>query len=166
MPCCEMKNILIFHKKLLYVSIFLCSFVNYLESTTKIMKPKVLAKKVTLKDFPLEFLRTINGTLGLTKGELTLTAAILEKYMEFGRQGLKEPFLSKFVFSTDGRKKLCEITGNLSNQNFGNKLKELVDKGVLVSSNSGYAIRSSLLPSTEVTFKFIITDEDTGQAVP
>lgn len=125
------------------------------------MKPKVLAKKVTLEEFPYEFLRTLNGTLGLTKGELNLTAAILGKYMEFGRQGLKEPFLSKFVFSTDERKKLCEATGNLSNQNFGNKLKELVDKGVLTYSDAGYAVQASLLPSTEVIFKFIITDEST-----
>lgn len=123
-------------------------------------KTKVLQKKVTLKEFPYEFLKTLNGTLNLTKGELSLTSAILSKYIEFGGQGLREPFLSKFVFSTDERKKICEAEGNLSNQNFGNKLKELVDKGVLSYSTEGYAIVPSLLPTPEVLFKFIIVDEE------
>lgn len=126
---------------------------------------KVLQTKTTLNDLPLTYLRVLNGTLKLTEKELELTAALIKKYMYFGSQGLKEPFLSKFVFSTEERRSLCESLNGLSIQNLGNKFQQLVDKGVLIKDDSGYSLQHSLLPQTEITFKFIIINDEPGETL-
>lgn len=126
---------------------------------------KVLQTKTTLNDLPLRYLRVLNGTLKLTEKELELTAALVKKYIHFGTQGLKEPFLSKFVFSTEERRSLCESLNGLSIQNLGNKLQQLMDKGVLVKDEMGYSLLHSLLPQEEITFKFIIIDDEPGETL-
>lgn len=114
--------------------------------------------KVTEEQLPKEYLRVLNGLLGLTDGEIVLTSKIISRYRKYGGDGLREPYLSKFVFSTEERKSLCSEMGGLSNQNLGNKLKQLVDKQVLVSSEGSYVLHQSLLPQPEVTFIFKLVD--------
>lgn len=133
--------------------------------SAKLTTMKILRTKTTLNDLPLKYLKVLNGTLKLTEKELELTAALVKKYMYFGSQGLKEPFLSKFVFSTDERRSLCESLNSLSVQNLGNKFQQLVDKGVLVKDETGYSLLHSLLPQEEVTFKFIIIDDEPGETL-
>lgn len=115
--------------------------------------------KVTQEEFPKRYLQTFNGILGLTESELDLSAVIIGKYLEFGRDGLREPFLSKFVFSTDGRESIKKELDNISNQNLGNKLKQLVEKGVLTQDGRELRLENSLLPQPEVIFRFIVEDE-------
>lgn len=111
------------------------------------------------KDLPIRFIKVLNGMYGLTESEIKLTAAIAEKYTVYKEQGLKEPFLSKFIFSTEERKKLCDTLDGLSSQNLGNKFKQLVDKKVLTQVEGNYSLADVLLPETEVTFKFILNDK-------
>ena len=119
--------------------------------------------KTTEKDLPVQYLKVLNGILGLTEGEIKLTSIIISKYRVYGKDGLREPYLSKFVFSTDGRKDICAELDGMSNQNLGNKLKQLVDKGVLQNSTEdGYTLHASLLPQSEITFKFEIIDDQSG----
>ena len=125
----------------------------------------ILKCRTTTENFPIMYLKTLNGTLGLTEKELELTAEIIKKYLRFMSQGLQEPFLSKFVFSTEERKSLCESLDGLSNQNLGNKFKQLVDKKVLAQDGNNYSLISRLIPSKEIIFKFIIEDDITGQTV-
>lgn len=125
----------------------------------------ILKCRTTTENFPIMYLKTLNGTLGLTEKELELTAEIIKKYLRFMSQGLQEPFLSKFVFSTEERKSLCESLDGLSNQNLGNKFKQLVDKKVLTQEENNYSLISRLIPSKEIIFKFIIEDDITGQTV-
>ncbi len=44
--------------------------------------------------FSKAYLTLFNGTLKLTERELDLLSLLLDKYLEFKEQGLKEPFLS------------------------------------------------------------------------
>lgn len=121
---------------------------------------RTLVTKTTRADFPSRFLKTLNGNIKLTEKEIELTAAIVEKYLYYGAEGLREPFLSKFVFSTEERKKLCDNLDGLSSQNLGNKLKQLLGKRVLKMVDGGYALDAKLLPVDEITFKFIIIEDD------
>ena len=125
----------------------------------------ILQCKTTTENFPLMYLKTLNGTIGLTEKELELTAELIKKYLRFMSQGLQEPFLSKFVFSTEERKSLCESLDGLSNQNLGNKFKQLVDKGVLLQDGNNYSLIHRLIPTKEVIFKFILEDDTTGKTV-
>ena len=121
--------------------------------------------KTTKTDLPLRFARVLNGMYGLTESELKLTAAISERYVEYKEQGLKEPFLSKFVFSTEERKRLCDTLDGLSNQNLGNKFKQLVDKKVLLPFEGSYKLSTALLPEAELTFKFEIVNDESREAI-
>lgn len=118
--------------------------------------------KTTERDLPEMYLKVLNGILGLTDGEVKLTSIIISKYRVYGKDGLREPYLSKFVFSTDGRKDICAELDGMSNQNLGNKLKQLVDKGVLTNAEDGYTLHASLLPQPEITFKFEVLDDEPG----
>ena len=117
---------------------------------------KILRTKTTWNEFPLKYLKVLNGTLKLTDKELELTAEIIKEYLKYGSQGLQEPFLSKFVFSTEGRKSICDNLNGLSTQNLGNKLKQLVDKRVLQVINGNYIINHKCLPQPEITFRFYV----------
>lgn len=124
----------------------------------KIPKKRVLGSRTTTKDLPDKYLRVLNGIFKLTDKELELAAALVTKYMHFHKQGLKEPFLSKFVFSTEERRSLCDSLDGISSQNLGNKFKQLVDKKVLSQKDGGYVLDHTLMPTEEITFKFIIDD--------
>ena len=126
---------------------------------------KILRTKTTWNEFPLKYLKVLNGTLKLTDKESELTAEIIKEYLKYGSQGLQEPFLSKFVFSTEGRKSICDNLNGLSTQNLGNKLQQLLDKGVLVKDEAGFSLSNRLLPELEITFKFEIVDDATGEVL-
>ena len=104
--------------------------------------------------FSKAYVTLFNGTLKLTARELDLLSSILDKYLEFREEGLKEPFLSKFVFSAETKKEVQETLG-LQTQHFQNILSGLVKKGVLLSEGSGrYTILPHIIPKKEIGFKF------------
>lgn len=113
--------------------------------------------KTTREELSTLYLKVLNGMLGLTDGELKLTACICDLYLEYGAQGLQEPFLSKFVFSTDGRKQLADKM-EVSSQGLSNKLNQLVSKGALVKTDSDYHIHADLLPKPEVIIRMEVVD--------
>jgi len=119
---------------------------------------KIFETTVTSEEFPMKYLQVLNGTFRLTDKELELAATIIGKYMHFGKQGLREPFLSKFVFSAEERKNLRESLDNLSSQSLGNQLKQLLKKHVLGKEDTTLYLNPSLLPVSEITFKFVIDD--------
>lgn len=115
----------------------------------------ILEKQTTAADFPKDFLKVINGSLKLTDKELDLAAIIIGMYLTY-QSKMEEPFLSKYIFSTEGRKQICEASGDLSAQNLGNKLKQLVDKRVLQQINGDYILNKKCMPTPEITFRFFI----------
>jgi hypothetical protein len=100
------------------------------------------------------YLTLFNGSLKLTEKELGLLSLLLDKYVEFKEEGLKEPFLSKFVFSTETKKEVQKIS-KTEPQYFQNILASLVKKGPLISKGFGqYTFDSMVIPRREIAFKF------------
>ena len=102
----------------------------------------------------LAFLKILNGNLALTSQELKLASVILDAYAEHIKGGLQEPYLSKFVFSTDGRKLMMDsmdTNGKFSQQNLTNLFKKLEEKGVLGKVDNEYTINPSLIVKDVVT---------------
>lgn len=115
----------------------------------------ILSKQTTVEDFPADFLKVINGSLKLTDKELNLAAIIIGRYIAY-QSKMEEPYLSKYIFSTEGRKEICELSGELSAQNLGNKLKQLVAKRILQVVDGNYLINTKCLPVPEVTLRFFV----------
>lgn len=100
------------------------------------------------------YLILFNGSLKLTERELDLLSLLLDKYTEFKEEGLIEPFLSKFVFSTETKKNV-QKSMNINAQYFQNIISGLVKKGCLKSLGAGqYAINASLIPRKQIGFHF------------
>lgn len=101
------------------------------------------------------YLTLFNGSLKLTDRELTLLSLLLDKYMEFSEDGLKEPFLSKFVFSTE-TKKVVQKSMDINSQYFQNIISNLVKKGVLKKTNEQglYLFNPGIIPRKEIGFSF------------
>lgn len=104
--------------------------------------------------FSKAYLTLFNGSLKLTDRELDLLALLLDKYLEFRDQGLKEPFLTKFVFSTDVKRDIQQEL-DINSQYFQNIISNLAKKGVLFSKGSGqYEFVPSLIPKRKIEFWF------------
>jgi hypothetical protein len=112
---------------------------------------KVNTKKLGLSK---AYLTLFNGSLRLTDRELDLLSSLLDKYMELRGEGLKEPFLSKFVFSTEIKREVQSIMG-INSQYFQNIVSNLVKKGVLSAEGTGlYTFNPSIIPRKEIGFRF------------
>ena len=104
--------------------------------------------------FSKAYLTLFNGTLKLTDRELDLLALLLDKYMEFKEQGLQEPFLSKFVFSTETKREVQAALG-INSQYFQNIVSNLAKKGVLIKEGAGlYKFIPHIIPQREIGFSF------------
>ena len=90
----------------------------------------------------------------LTERELDLLSVLLDKYMQYREEGLREPFLSKFVFSTETKREVQKLIG-INSQYFQNIISNLVKKGVLQSEGAGiYSFPPNIIPRREIGFKF------------
>lgn len=100
------------------------------------------------------YLTLLNGGLHLTDKELDLLSLLLDKYLEFQEEGLKEPFLSKFVFSIEVKREV-QKTLKINPQYFQNLVSNLTKKGVLKPLGSGqYQFLRSIIPRKEIGFSF------------
>jgi len=100
------------------------------------------------------YLTLFNGSLKLTERELDLLSLLLDKYLEFRGQGLKEPFLSKFVFSTETKKEV-QKSMDINAQYFQNIVSAVVKKGCLSALGHGlYVFNPNLIPRKEIGFSF------------
>ena len=115
--------------------------------------------KTTEDNYTTLWLVLWQGALNLTPRERDVLAAILDKYLELDKAGVKPPYLWKLVFDTDARKEYCEKIG-LSSYNLTNLLGGLKEKKALV--NLSYendvevlGVTPHLLPKKEITFRFV-----------
>jgi len=100
------------------------------------------------------YLTLFNGSLKLTDKELDLLSLLLDKYLEFREEGLQEPFLSKFVFSTETKKEV-QVQFGINGTYFQNIVASLVKKQALMSQGSGlYTFNAGLIPRKEIGFSF------------
>jgi len=104
--------------------------------------------------FSRAYLTLLNGGLKLTEKELDLLSLLLDKYLEFQGEGLKEPFLSKFVFSIEVKREVQD-TLKINSQYFQNLVSNLAKKGVLAPLGAGqYRFLPSIIPRKEIGFSF------------
>lgn len=109
---------------------------------------------VKTDDISKAYLTLLNGGLKLTDRELNLLSLLLDKYLEFKGEGLREPFLSKFVFTPEVKKDIQKKL-KINSQYFQNIISNLAKKGVLIAEGSGmYTFRSQVIPRKEIGFKF------------
>ena len=100
------------------------------------------------------YLTLLNGGLKLTDRELDLLSLLLDKYLEFKGEGLKEPFLSKFVFTPEVKKEVQKAL-KINSQYFQNIISNLAKKGVLLPQGAGmYTFRPQIIPRKEIGFRF------------
>jgi hypothetical protein len=131
----------------------------------------ILETTTTEDKLPRIWLQLLNGKLKLTEKELEFVSSIITLYIQYSRQGLIEPFLSKIVFSADSRKDICDTIGGLSAQNFNNRLKQLIDKRILILKDGNYSLEPSLMPQSEVIFRFRVVppkqkeDDKSGESI-
>jgi hypothetical protein len=104
--------------------------------------------------FSKAYLTLFNGSLKLTERELDLLSLLLDRYMDFREEGLKEPFLSKFVFSTEVKREVQQEL-EINSQYFQNIISGLAKKGVIQPKGSGlYTFVKDIIPREEIGFRF------------
>lgn len=94
------------------------------------------------------------GALKLTPREIEVMAAVLDKYIELDKAGLKSPYIFKLCFDADARKEYCERLG-VSSFNLTNILSGLKEKGAIQENDGLLIIATQLLPKEEITFRFV-----------
>lgn len=104
----------------------------------------------------LMFLQIFLSKERLTGKQLSITTELVAKYAEYVKNGVKEPYASSLLFSTETRKEIYTKLG-MSAAHFTNTLGPLVDKGILaVEENGKYLINPNILPCKKLIFNFII----------
>lgn len=99
-----------------------------------------LVKDVTAKRLSYEFLRSLNGIIGLTERELQLLAAMLDIY-------IKDPRYRESIDCAEIRKILIKETG-ISKDNLSRYIRLFKQKGLLVKSKkyASSTINSAIIP--------------------
>ena len=115
---------------------------------------KIVKVNTATLGFSKAWLTLFNGSLKLTDRELDLLSVLLDKYMEFRDEGLNEPFLSKFVFSTETKREV-QATLDINSAYFQNIVSNLAKKGVLEKRGAGlYGFLPQIIPQREIGFSF------------
>lgn len=114
-----------------------------------------LKAKVTKEQFIKNYINIFNGGLRITSKEKEFLYEILLRYLNLIDEGLKEPYLSKLVFS---KEVITEIKNklSLSSQGLNNYKTQLKRKGVFKETAVGIQIDAKLIPQKELIFKFEI----------
>lgn len=101
------------------------------------------------------YLTIWQSIIGISDRELDVLAEILDKRRELVNDGLKEPYLSEYLFNTKSRKEYCDRL-EITTFNFQNILSALKKKELLIEGEDGaVTIDERLIPVTELTFNFI-----------
>jgi len=103
------------------------------------------------------FLRVFLANSRLTDKQLEVTTALVVRYAEFAANGVKEPFASRLLFSSDTRKDIVKELG-ITAPHLNNTFNLLTEKEVLAREDGKYMMNPNIVPSSMLTFKFKVTD--------
>jgi hypothetical protein len=104
------------------------------------------------------YLRVLLAHTRLTDRQLDVTAALVSRYAVYVQDGVKEPYASSLLFSTETRKAVVKEL-KISAPHLNNTFKSLSDKGVLSRlPDESYIIDPNLIPCRSLTFNFQIID--------
>jgi hypothetical protein len=95
-----------------------------------------------------------NGTWRLTDMEVSVLSEFLRSYLNFRKEGLKEPYLSKFLFSTENKKEIKSKVENLSEQGLANYIASLKRKNIIIEKDGVSMLDERVIPVKKITFEF------------
>ena len=116
---------------------------------------KLTTKIKNRSEHILHWIALWNGGINLTEKEKEFFGELLYRYMDMVDKGVKEPYISKLLFSTEVQKEIKEKL-KLSKQGMTNYRQALKNKGVIryVNEWGTHSIPQVLIPKEEVTFKW------------
>lgn len=104
------------------------------------------------------FLRVYLANERLTDKQLQVTAQLVSHYARYIADGVKEPYASTLLFSTETRKKICDVL-NISAAHLNNTFNALTNKNILAKED-GYVMNPDIVPRETLAFKFkVIADK-------
>ena len=123
-------------------------------------------KELILKVESIErvWVNLIAGLSNLTDREIDVLVVILNKRKVLIKEGIKQPYLSQILFSTETRKEYCGFLG-ITEYNFTNLLGSLRKKNSLIKTNEIEDVHQRLIPAEEMLIKFELTDDRTIQNI-
>lgn len=95
-----------------------------------------------------------NGTWKLTDMEISVLSEFLKSYLQLKKDGLKEPYLSKFLFSTENKREIKSKIESLSEQGLANYIASLKRKNIIIESKGNFIIDERVIPVKKLTFEF------------
>ena len=104
------------------------------------------------------FLRVYLANDRLTDKQLEVTTALVSLYAEYNSNGVKEPYASQLLFSTESRKSIIDSLG-ITAAHLNNTFNALATKFVLAKEHGKYVINPAIIPSESLVFKFKIDDQ-------
>ena len=101
------------------------------------------------------FLKVFLANERLTGKQLEITTALVSKYTEFVTNGVKEPYASTLLFSTETRKDICTEL-EIGAAHLNNTFDALMKKNILGKEQGKYQMNPNIVPNSTLTFKFKI----------
>lgn len=116
----------------------------------------ILRAKVNNEQHVEAYLKIWSGHFNFSDVESKLMKEIVLLHQKYEKQGLKEPFLSEFLFT-----KLNVVLKKLklSRSNWYQYKNRLIAKDALIIDESSITVSSLCIPKEEITFKFEINAE-------
>lgn len=101
------------------------------------------------------FLRVFLANSRLTDKQLEVTTSLVSRYTEYTRNGVKEPYASTILFSTEVRKEICKEL-KISPAHLNNTFNALTKKTILAKQDLRYMMNPGIIPSSTLIFEFTI----------
>lgn len=95
-----------------------------------------------------------NGAWRLTDMEISVLSEFLKSYIQLKKDGLKEPYLSKFLFSTENKREIKDKIDKLSEQGLANYIASLKKKNIIIENEGITSLDERVIPVKKVTFEF------------
>lgn len=128
---------------------------------TNIIPGAAINLRGTPKELMRIYLQVFLSQENLTKKQLDVTTELAHKYSEYIAGGVKEPYASSLLFSSETRKEIAVGMG-MSVVHLNNTFKALGNKNVMVLDGGRYTFNPNIVLREFLTFKFIV-DEESGE---
>lgn len=112
-----------------------------------------LTTKVDKKSHIENWIKLWNGGFQLTNKEQEFLYEVLYIALDLTSNGIKEPFMSQLLFSTETMKDISKKL-DITAKSLQNYKYQLVEKKVLSKKEDRYYLNPIMIPVKEVTFKF------------
>lgn len=101
------------------------------------------------------FLRVFLAQIKLTDKQLDVAGALISRYAVYAADGVKEPYASTLLFSTNNRREIVEELG-ISAAHLNNTLSALEKKGILAKDSQNFILDPGLIPCNQLVFNFVL----------